>query len=356
MLRVWHAQGAVLPKPAPPPPTPLLLKVVTWFMATSTKCDLDDDDFSLLRQLSLDTFDSDDFYMLPVLVLFARKGGADPAWTRHCVSDKMLVGTTPDGWMTEAWKLRWYKHVRLLRNNPMANINRTILDQKDGHYSNLTVELSLEIEKDGNIGVITRGHHTGALQVPDVRGGPNFHANRINKELMRREQRCGNICDEATILRIIEISVAVSHNPNIWAAGVKKVGWLEDEEGHLTYNPMATVDMSLVTQTKPAWLVATAISTSAVKSEWAEFRFGQSKYAGADALLGEAAPGAQLAAETVQGRSSRQLSPSMAAVMVTTRMMTILSWMNWRPLHRLSLDLFVAPRSEGGVASSWASS
>jgi len=68
---------------------------------------LTDDEMTWLNSLSLDTWDSPHFFVYPVLVLLARSTGPDTAWTKHCKSDKMCAGTTPDGWMDEASKLAW---------------------------------------------------------------------------------------------------------------------------------------------------------------------------------------------------------------------------------------------------------
>ena len=242
------------PRPTPPPSHTLLDKVYVWMNQTLTKCDLDDSDYALLDQVHLGSWDSESFFLWPVLVLFARQGGANPAWTRFARSDKMLVGTTPDGWMTEDWKLKHYEACRTYPFSPLhPDYKRNIIDQRDGHFSNLTVELSQKMEEDGNTFLITPGHHTGVLQVPDVRGGPNFHANRLSKLLMRRENRAGNVLDEATQVRCIEIAVAVSHNPHIWTAGQRRVGWTEkiaDDAITLSYDPLATADRTLITQSK----------------------------------------------------------------------------------------------------------
>eukprot|EP00966_Prymnesium_polylepis_P206766 4789813-Prymnesium_polylepis.1 len=220
----WSVDAFDVQYPAPQKPLlfPLVDRVYAWMQTVTSKCDLGEEDFNLLDQVNLDSWDCAHFFLWPVLVLFARKGGANPCWARLAVSEKMLVGTTVDGWMNEEWKLKHYKLSRQSEFsplNPKGKYKRTIVDQVDGHFSNLTVSLSEELEKDGSLALISPGHHTGALQIPDVRGGPNFHANRINRMLLRREMRMGHVVNEAVQVRMIEISVAISHNPRIWSKG-----------------------------------------------------------------------------------------------------------------------------------------
>ena len=71
-----------------------------------------DEEFAWLSQLSLDSWDSDDFFLYPVLVLVAKAAGPNDNWTKHCKSEKMLVGTTSDGWMDEGMKLAWYNKAK----------------------------------------------------------------------------------------------------------------------------------------------------------------------------------------------------------------------------------------------------
>jgi hypothetical protein len=73
---------------------------------------LDDDNYAYLMSLSLDSFDTPYFHILPVMVIFAAQGGANPEWLKHCHSSKMMAYTTLDGWMDEEAKLKWYMQVR----------------------------------------------------------------------------------------------------------------------------------------------------------------------------------------------------------------------------------------------------
>ena len=128
--------------------------------------DLTDTENSWLMTLTADTWDSASFYLLPVIVIFAAKGGVDPSWLRFVKSDKMMCATTHDGWMDEATNLRWYKAERAAHGSPLGDVLRSIIFQVNQHYSNETIELSIALEEDNNIGLNTPGHHTAAAAVP----------------------------------------------------------------------------------------------------------------------------------------------------------------------------------------------
>jgi len=208
---------------------------------------ISDEEFTWLSQLSLDSWDSPNFFIYPVLVLVARAAGPNDNWTKHCKSDKMFVGTTSDGWMDEHMKFEWYQHSKSFPHSPFGDANRRMIDQRDQHYSNESIRQSLQQEADGNIGIGTPGHHTAALQHMDQRGGPIQHANRYARALIRREHRARGEITIPAMLRIIEISVAASHTPKIFSYASRRVGWYEDENGKLAYNPMATCDKSVLT-------------------------------------------------------------------------------------------------------------
>jgi len=57
---------------------------------------IDEMEYQWLETLSLDTWNSENFSILPVMVVFVGKSGPDPEWTRLCVSDRMLCTTTHD--------------------------------------------------------------------------------------------------------------------------------------------------------------------------------------------------------------------------------------------------------------------
>ena len=208
---------------------------------------LSEQEIAWLDTLSLDTWDSYDFYLYPVMVILSRTGGPNTDWTKHCKSKKMLGYTTHDGWMDEAAKLKWYEAAREFPFSPFGDVNRRFIDQRDQHYSNDSIEQSLAQERDNNVGLGTPGHHTAALQHMDQRGGPIQHCIRILKPLMRREQRANGQVTIPRMFRLIEIAVAASHTPNIFSYAARRVGWHEDASGKLAYDPMKTCDKSVLT-------------------------------------------------------------------------------------------------------------
>ena len=231
------------PPQAPPQPPPAMPRTLKEFILNEAGDDgtyiIDDTEFAYLEKLSLDTWNSDHFSILPVMVIFVGKSGPDPEWTRLCISDRMLCTTTHDGWMDEASKLAWLKASIADKTNPYGE--RPTMPNFDGHYTNETVEYSITLEEALMCGLETPGHHTAVLQQMDQRGGPIQHANRIARALLRRYSRSG-LVGNAEIMRIIEMSVAASHTPAICSHATTKVGWYEDESGELCYDPIGTID------------------------------------------------------------------------------------------------------------------
>ena len=267
--------------------------------------DLTDAEYCWLTSLSLDSWDSKWFYLLPVMVIFAAKGGVDPSWLKHVVSDKMMCATTHDGWMDEDTKLRWYKAARAAQGSPLGDLLRRIIFQVDQHYSNETIELSVALEEDGNIGFNTPGHHTAALQHGDQRGGPIQHANRILRKLTRREQ-CGGKLSKPRLMRLIEIAVAASHTPKIFSRAARRVGWAEDDAGNLVYKPMDSCDKSVLTGWRSeesaaagaASAAATAGGATATTGAAASARRGT--YPGTDAYMGRDDATSRASAQTLR--------------------------------------------------------
>ena len=252
---------------------------------------ISDDEMAWLDTLSLDTWDSADFFLYPVLVLFARSSGPNPDWTKHCKSEKMLAGTTHDGWMDEASKLLWYEFTRAYPYSPFGNTGRRIIDQRDQHFSNETVKQSLMQEQDNNVGVGTPGHHTAALQHMDQRGGPIQHANAFLRPLVRREQRSKGTIDESGMMRIIEIAVAASHTPKIFSYASRRVGWGEDASGKLCYDPMKTCDKTVLTV-----YIAPSTGAHAMPASFGDAQEGEAGRGIAPAAAAEASPETTLAA------------------------------------------------------------
>lgn len=151
--------------------------------------------------------------------------------------------------MTEPVKQYWQGTLGDFPYSPYRAGKRTI-HQSDQHYSNLTLA---QIEMQRSLSIIplfTPGHHTAVLQQADQEGGPIQHANRLLRELLRVEclKAPGTEIPKARQLRLIEMAVAGSHSPAIFAHACQRVGWSETEEGKLSYDPMLTCDVKLITK------------------------------------------------------------------------------------------------------------
>jgi len=53
---------------------------------------------------------------------------------------------------------------------------------------------------------------------------------------------------QARQVRLIEMAVAGSHSPGIFAHASRRVGWLETADGKLSYDPMRSCDVKLITK------------------------------------------------------------------------------------------------------------
>jgi hypothetical protein len=242
------SSSSTLPLPPPPlvpvEPMPRTLKeYITAKSGDDSSYVVDEMEYHWLETLSLDTWNSEHFSILPVMVIFVGKSGADPEWTRLCRSDRMLCTTTHDGWMDDKSKLAWLNVCIEDGTNPYGE--RPQLSNFDGHWSNETIEYSARMEEAQVTGLETPGHHTAALQQMDQRGGPIQHANRVARALLRRYARAGPV-GNAEIMRIIEMSVAASHTPAVCTFATTKVGWHEDDDGELSYDPIGTIDASVM--------------------------------------------------------------------------------------------------------------
>ena len=199
--------------------------------------------------------------------------------------------------------MEWYKKSKTFPFSPFGDDNRRMIDQRDQHYSNESIEQSLAQEADGNIGLGTPGHHTAALQHMDQRGGPIQHANRYARALIRRENRARGEIPIPAMLRIIEIAVAASHTPKIFSYAARRVGWCEDANGKLAYDPMASCDKSVLTAyIPPALPDANEAGTSgeAAAQQTAPITLAPGAYRKASEFLRKHSSAGQLAALTVK--------------------------------------------------------
>ena len=134
--------------------------------------------------------------------------------------DEIMCFTTLNGLMNAFAKFKWHKAACDMPGSSLGNKSRMIIYQVDQHYSNETIELSLALEDDENIGLNTPGRHTAALQHGDQLGGPIQHANRVLTLLARREQRGGKL-SKPRLMRLIEIAVAASHIPEAFSRAAR---------------------------------------------------------------------------------------------------------------------------------------
>ena len=113
--------------------------------------------------------------------------------------------------------------------------------------------------------------------------------------LCHREHRGGKL-SKARFLRLIEIAVAASHCPKIFSHAMRKVGWAEDDDGKLVYNPLATCDKSALTAYRSAASAAAGAASAAVGVP--PRRSGT--YDSTDAFMGRGGPVAELAQSTLR--------------------------------------------------------
>ena len=157
-----------------------------WLKKRSSTCDLDEDKLGYLNSLSLETWNSDYFRIYPLLIIFPA-ATVDPEWLSLCKSKYVMVAATEDGWMNEETKVSWFKKCIELGFPPFAG-GQSIINQSDGHYSNLSLEL-LQLQKQYCVDtLITPGHHTAVLQQADQRGGPIHLTNMILRSLLLKER------------------------------------------------------------------------------------------------------------------------------------------------------------------------
>lgn len=157
-----------------------------WLKKRSSTCDLDEDKLGYLNSLSLETWNSDYFRIYPLLIIFPA-ATVDPGWLSLCKSKYVMVAATEDGWMNEETKVSWFKKCIELGFPPFAG-GQSIINQSDGHYSNLSLEL-LQLQKQYGVDtLITPGHHTAVLQQADQRGGPIHLTNMILRSLLLKER------------------------------------------------------------------------------------------------------------------------------------------------------------------------
>ena len=184
-------------------------------------------------------WDDDDFCILPGLLIFnAGDTAPDPAWS-NLVRDKdrLLVASTESGYVNTDLKHTWYKHSKAQPFLPWGK--RPTLPTADHHSSNESIEMSIEMEGDACLLSGGPGHSTHLLQDLDQRGGPIQHWKRILGALVCHSYRIHGALSRARIAQAVELAYVLSFTPAVCAYATTRVGWGEDTDGKLKYDPLA---------------------------------------------------------------------------------------------------------------------
>eukprot|EP00966_Prymnesium_polylepis_P318565 7358073-Prymnesium_polylepis.1 len=83
------------------------------------------------------------------------------------------------------------------------------------------------------------GHSTHLLQDLDQRGGPIQHWKRIEEDLFCHSYRIHGTLSRARIAQVVELAYVLSFTPAVCSHAAVHVGWGEDADGKLIYNPLA---------------------------------------------------------------------------------------------------------------------
>ena len=189
-------------------------------------------------KLPADFWDSELFYILPTLIIFDGLTGADPAWLNNVSNrDKFVTATTESGFIDTLLKLAWYRHCKSQESCPWSRV--PVMQQTDNHASNEGIGLSIETENDGVSLVGTPGHSTHATQQCDQRGGPIQHAKRILRALLRHMYRVFGKLSRARICQAVELAIVLAFTPAVCSRATEYVGWGEDSDGKLIYEPLS---------------------------------------------------------------------------------------------------------------------
>ena len=183
-------------------------------------------------------WDSDDFCILPGLLIFEGVTGADPAWL-NLVHDKnrLTIATTESGFINTDTKFQWYKHIRAQPYVPFGK--RPTIPQADNHISNESIAMSemMEVVDEAHL-IGPNGHSTHLTAQLDQTGGPNQRWKRVFSCLVRHMYRIrGSLC-RPRICRVAELATVLSFTPALCSASSRRVGWSVTESGELFYEPL----------------------------------------------------------------------------------------------------------------------
>jgi hypothetical protein len=184
-------------------------------------------------------WDDGDFMLLPGMLIFDGKLPPDEAWSNHLHDrDRLLVATSDSGFINTELKYEWYKRCKRIPFCPFGR--KPTIPQADGHASNESVEMSAEMELQDEAYLIEPcGHSTHITQQLDQTGGPIQHFKRIGRALLRNLYRLRGKFSRATIARAVELAYVLSFTPAVCSWATEHVGWGEDSEGRLVYDPLS---------------------------------------------------------------------------------------------------------------------
>jgi hypothetical protein len=190
-------------------------------------------------KLPANFWDDEDFCLLPALLIFnAGDSAPDPAWSNFVHDkDRLILASTESGYVTTELKYAWYKHCKAQPLVPWGK--RPTLPTADHHASNESVAMSLEMEADEAYLAGGPGHSTHLLQDLDQRGGPIQHEKGVLGDLVCHSYRIHGSLSRARIAQCVELAYVLSFTPAICAYATTRVGWDEDANGRLVYNPFA---------------------------------------------------------------------------------------------------------------------
>ena len=172
-------------------------------------------------------WDSDDFCILPGLLIFDGKTGADPAWLNLVHDrDRLVVATTESGFINTGLKFDWYKHCRAQSFVPFGK--RPTMPQADNHVSNESIEMSemMECEDDATL-IGPNGHSTHLTAPLDQTGGPNQRFKRVFSALVRHMYRTHGHLSRPRIARVVDLATVIACTPALCSHATRKVGWGE---------------------------------------------------------------------------------------------------------------------------------
>ena len=183
-------------------------------------------------------WDTENYCILPSLLIFEGKTAPDPAWLNY-VKDKtkMMLATTESGFIVTGAEYEWYQ---LCKAYPLCPFGKKpCIPFADSHASNESIEMSLEMEADLALLSAPPCHSTHLTAKLDQRGGANQQLKTIATDLLCHSYRMHGSLSRARIAQVMELAVTLANTPAVSAYTAERVGWQEDERGYLEYRPLS---------------------------------------------------------------------------------------------------------------------